>query len=263
MAKRMIPSPILCSWRAVLLGAASAILIFLAGPNQAAAQQFNSDSYWVAPHGVVTFTLTAGQEYSMGILTAALLEDWEFNLGATRFREDPDDRTEGYYSATLYAKYMGFENAAGNGGWGVMGGTGVNPAHIEVGQVTDNFQSWWATGAFTLPFRDGDISLDLMPGVMVNLDQDRQGETAWGFTWSSRLAVYKIIPQSAIVGEVFGTIGEAYSTPQYKIGVRWENPRIVVAATYGGSFDGSTGARFEIGFSLFTDPILGFGLGGK
>lgn len=78
-------------------------------------------------------------------------------------------------------------------------------------------------------------------------------------TWSARVAVYKIIPQSSIVGEVFGTTGEAYAEPQWKVGVRWEHmPRIVVAATYGRAFNGEPGARFEIGASVFTDPFLCF-----
>jgi hypothetical protein len=98
-------------------------------------------------HGVATWTLTAGQEYSMAIATAALFEDWEFNLGVTRFAEDRSANTD---------------------------------------------------------------------------------EEAWGFTWSARLAVYKIVPRCAIVGEAFGTAGEAYSYPQYNFGLRWESPKLAL-----------------------------------
>ena len=82
----------------------------------------------------------------------------------------------------------------------------------------------------TFAFREATVSWDLLPGVIVNLDEDQSGKTAWGMTWSSRLAVYKIIPQSAVVAEVFGTAGEAYAEPTYRVGVRWESPRVIVAA---------------------------------
>lgn len=245
---------------AVTKGLGGLILVALAlvcVPSTVTAQQFNSDSYWVAPHGVATWTLTAGQEYSMAIATAALFEDWEFNLGVTRFPEGRSANTEEHHSGTLYAKYRFTENEEGTGGFAIMAGTGVSPGHLEEGTVTDTFESWWATGAYTIPFREGDVSLDLMPGFVWNQNQDNTDEEAWGFTWSARLAVYKIVPQCAIVGEAFGTAGEAYSDPQYKFGLRWESPKLVVAATFGAGFDGSTGSGFEIGFSYFTEPFLG------
>jgi hypothetical protein len=55
------------------------------------------------------------------------------------------------------------------------------------------------------------------------------------------LAAYKIVPQSAIVGELFGTEGEARADPQYMLGLRWESPELVIAATYGGGFGGAQG----------------------
>lgn len=241
----------------VAAGCILAGLTLACAPSTATAQQFNSDSYWVAPKGVATWTLTAGQEYSMAIATVALFEGWEFNLGATKFAEDRPENTEEYYSGILYAKYRITENQQGNGGFAIMGGIGVNPGHIEAGTVTDTFKSFWATGAYTVAFREGDVSLDLMPGFVRNINQDEDGVGAWGFTWSARMAVYKIVPQSAIVGELFGTEGEARADPQYKLGLRWESPKLVIAATYGGGFGGAQGARFEIGFSYFTDPLFG------
>jgi len=237
--------------RGALLGA-----LLLVG-RDAGAQQFNSDSFWVAPQGVATFTLTAGQEYSLGILTVALFPGWEFNLGVTHFVDNPLQLTEGHYSGVLYAKRRFYQNDDETAGFAVMAGTGVNPGHLELGTETDTFTSWWATGALTLPFRGGDVSLDLMPGFVFNRNQDRPGDAAWGMTWSARVAVYKIVPQCSIVGEVFGTTGEAYAEPQWKAGVRWEHmPRIVVAATYGRAFNGEPGARLEVGVSIFTDPFL-------
>lgn len=69
---------------------------------------------------------------------------------------------------------------------------------------------------------------NLLPGFLVNLDKDQSGESAWGMTYSSRVAVYKVIPQTAVVGEIFGTTGEAYAEPTYR-------PRMAVPATRGTS----------------------------
>jgi hypothetical protein len=66
--------------------------------------------------------------------------------------------------------------------------------------------------------------------------------------------VYDVIPQTAIVGEVFGTTGEAYSKPSYRFGLRWESPKLVVAGTFSAAFDGSDGAGFELGIMYFTEP---------
>ena len=89
---------------------------------------------------------------------------------------------------------------------------------------------------------------------MVNMDKDRENETAWGMTWSTRAAFYGIIPQSAIVAEAFGTTGEAYAEPTYRVGVRWESEKLILAATYGDTFDGSGSPRFEVGLIFLTGP---------
>jgi len=230
-----------------------ALVVATGGP--AGAQQFNGDNQWVAPHGVATFAPTVGQEYSMFIAVAALLPETEFNIGVTHFFDKPLDLTEGHYSGIFYVKRRLSENEAGNGGWAVMGGTGVNPSYLQEGEVTDTFQSWWANAVYTIPFRDGAVTWDLLPGFLVNLDKDQSGETAWGMTYSTRVAVYKIIPHSAIVGEVFGTTGEAYAEPTWRLGVRWESRRVVIAATYGDSFSGAGSPRFEIGAIFFTNQL--------
>ncbi len=236
---------------AVVLAAACTIFV----PHPSSAQQFNGDNQWTAPHGVATFVLTVGQEYSTALAVAALLPDTEFNLGVTHFVDKPLDLTEGRYSGIFYVKHRLTENEAGNAGWSVSVGTGVDPSHLEAGTVTDTFQSWFVNSSYTLAFRDGDVTWDLLPGVMVNRDKDQSGENAWGMTWCSRAAIYKIIPQSAIVGEVFGTAGEAYAEPSYRVGVRWESPRLVLAATYGNSFSGGGSPRFEIGAIFFTNQL--------
>jgi len=197
----------------------------------AQAQQFNSDNQWTAPHGVGTLVLTAGEEYSTAVAVAALLPDTEFNIGVTRFRDSPEDRTDAHNSGIFYVKRRLSENEAGNAGSSISFGTGINPSYLSSGEVTDTFQSWFVTYDYTMAFLDGKVTWDLLPGVMVNLDKDQENETVWGFTWSTRAAVYDIIPQSAIVAEVFGTAGEAYAEPTYRVGVRWESPKLVLAAT--------------------------------
>lgn len=232
-----------------------AVVAFAA--DQVSAQQFNGDNQWVAPHGVATFVLTVGQEYSTALAIAALLPETEFNIGVTHFVDKPLELTEGHYSGLFWVKRRLFENEAGNAGLSVSVGTGIDPSYLAAGTVTDTFKSWFANTAYTLAFRQGTVTWDLMPGVMVNLDEDRSGETAWGMTWCSRAAVYKVIPQSALVAEVFGTAGEAYAEPAYRFGVRWESPRVIVAATYGNSFTNSGSPRFEVGVMVLTDQ-LGF-----
>lgn len=226
------------------------------------AQQFNSDNQWTAPHGVGTLVLSVGEEYSTLVGVAALLPKTEFNIGLTRFKEDPEDRSEGYYSGMLYVKRTLTENQAGNAGSSLSFGTGVNPSHLAAGEVTDTFQSWFATYDYTMAFRDGQVTWDILPGVLVNLDKDQSNDTAWGMTWSTRAAVYGIIPSSAVVAEFYGTTGEAYAEPAYRVGVRWESAKLVIAATYGDTFDGAGSPGFEIGFIYLTDPKRFLCIGG-
>ncbi len=248
------------TWRGALRLLTAVVLTGAAASAQA--QQFNSDNQWTAPHGVGTLVLTLGQEYSTGVAVAALLPDTEFNIGMTRFRDSPEDRTDAHNSGIFYVKRRLSENEAGNAGSSISFGTGINPSYLSSGEVTDTFQSWFVTYDYTMAFLDGKITWDLLPGVMVNLDKDQENETAWGFTWSTRAAVYDIIPQSAIVAEVFGTAGEAYAEPTYRVGVRWESPKLVLAATYGNSFDGSGSPRFEVGLIYLFGPHRFMCLGG-
>jgi len=223
------------------------------------AQQFNSDNQWTAPHGVGTVVGTVGEEFSAVVLVAALITDWEFNVGVTSYYGDLEGQTDSHNTGTFYVKKRIFENEQQTGGLALMGGTGVDPSHLEAGVVTDTFKSWWGNVVYTVPFRDGQVTWDLLPGFLLNLNQDNTDDTAWGLTYSSRLAVYDIIPQSAIVAEVFGTNGEAESEPRYRFGVRWESKKFIVAATYSNAFDGSGGAGFEIGLMYLTEPRFCFG----
>lgn len=235
-------------------------LVLLNSTTVARAQQFNSDNQWVAPYGVGTVAASIGDEYWMATAVAALVPEWEFNLGVTHYYQKEEELTNDHDTATAYVKHRIFENEQQTGGLAFMAGTGVDPSYLEAGTVTSTFKSWWGNLVYTIPFRDGRITWDLLPGAMVNLDKDNSNETAWGMTYSSRAAFYDIIPQSAIVAEVSGTAGEAYSDPRYRVGVRWESSKLIIAATYSDAFNNSGGAGFEIGFIYLTDPR--FCLGG-
>lgn len=230
---------------------------------QVNAQQMYSDNQWVAPHGVATAVGTVGEEYSTVLMVAALAPEWEFNLGATRFYDDRATNTDAYTTGTFFLKRRLWQNADENGGAAIAFGTGINPSHIEAGRQTDTFQSWWANYVYTFPFRGGDVTWDLLPGFNVDFDVQKTGEaadeTAWAFTYGSRVAIYKVIPQSAIVAEVFGGTGEGGAPAAYRAGIRWESPKVVVAATYSDTFDGSDGIGFEIGVMYFTKPRFCFG----
>jgi len=182
-------------------------------------------------------------------------ESW----GVAHYYQKEEELTNDHDTATAYVKHRIFENEQQTGGLAFMAGTGVDPSYLEAGTVTSTFKSWWGNLVYTIPFRDGRITWDLLPGAMVNLDKDNSNETAWGMTYSSRAAFYDIIPQSAIVAEVFGTAGEAYSDPRYRVGVRWESSKLIIAATYSDAFNNSGGAGFEIGFIYLTDPRFCFG----
>jgi len=225
------------------------------------ARQFNSDNYWTAPHGVATIIATAGQNYSTLLDVAALLPGWEFNIGATLFREDELTNTTNHYSAIFYVKHMFYENEAKTGGWAVMAGTGVYPGYLKSGTTTTSFRSYWLNVPVTFAFFENTLSWDILPGVLYNQDYGLDKENAWGYTYSTRLAIYHVIPQSAIVAELFGTEGEAFADPQYKAGVRWESPNIVAALTYGAGFDGNRGGGIEFGIMIFTTPFLYIGTG--
>lgn len=245
------------SGRALL--ALCGLISVLACPSTSLAQQFNGDNQWVAPHGVATLVGTVGEEYSQAYLIAALVPEWEFNLQLTHYYEDPDDDSDSFSVANAYVKRRLSENEAGTTGYAFFLGTGIFPDHREFGERMQAFESWYAMGIGTYGFLDDRVLLDLMPGVVANLDQGTAGDTAWGFSYASRVAVYGVIPSSAIVAEVFGTAGEAESKPGYRIGVRWESPKVIVAATFSERFDGDGGAGFELGFLYLTDPRFCFG----
>ena len=232
-------------------------------PTSARAQQFNSDNYLSKPEGVMTIIATAGQRNNMLMDTASLFKSWEFTVAAYIFNPDNDAKTDDGYSTSYYFKYMFLENQAKTGGFAVKAGTGMDPGYIvdNVG-YKDAFRTYWTNAPVTLPLLDNKLSWDLMPGTSVSFDYGSQKETAWAFTYSTRLAWYPFKPTEALVGEVYGSEGEAVSIPEYRIGLRWEpNVHACFALTYDAEFNGTHGAGLEFGIMLFTDPFASFNHG--
>jgi len=230
-------------------------LILLGGI--ARAQQFNSDNYLTMPHGTGTFVLTTGERNATMYSTFALLPRFELNFQSSLFWEDQSANSPQHFSINVFGKYMFWVNDANTAGAAVFLGMGKSPGFYNQEGYSALQKNYWTALPVTIPFFNNAVSWDIMPGALVNFDHGNNNETAWGFTWSTRLAIYKIIPKTAIVGELYGTEGKAYSKPEYKVGLRWEpNSYILPALTYGACFDGSPSAGFEIGIIIFTPQFL-------
>jgi hypothetical protein len=228
------------------------------------AQQFTSDSWLSKPHGTVTIIPTYGQRNSMLMTTFSLFPKWEFTVSGYFYNNDNDPTTNDGYSNSLYAKYMFYENKAKTGGMAVKFGTGMFPGFLDVdSRVKDAFQTYWVNTPLTVPLFHDKLSWDITPGVSGTMNYGQEGEeknTAWDFTYCTRLAWYPFNPRWSLVGEVYGAHGEAGSPPEYRAGLRWEpNQYAVFAITYGATFDGSTGAGLEFGVMLFSPPFACFG----
>src|SRR4030095_2795796 len=229
--------------------------------NSVQGQQLNSDNSLSKPHGVATIILTTGQRNSMLMTTFSLIPKWEFTVAAYIYNNDNDPKTDDGYSASLYAKYMIYENKAQTGGVAVKAGTGLDPGYLDGNdRVKDAFKTYWMNAPVTLPFFKNKLSWDIMPGASVTRHFGEEDETAWAFSYCTRLAYYPFNPELSLVGEVFGSEGEVYARPEYKVGLRWEpNLQSVFALTFGDEFHGTNGAGFEIGIMLFTPPFFGIG----
>ena len=136
----------------------------------------------------------------------------------------------------------------------VKGGTG-----LELGLLPNNvaledaFKTYWVNAPITIPLFNNRVSWDLMPGVSYTLSSANEEEPGWAFTYSTPLARSPWSPTLALVGEVFGAEGQTGAIPEYETGVRWEPNRYATfAITYGQEFNGTEGAKFEIGMMLFT-----------
>jgi hypothetical protein len=226
------------------------------------AQQYNSDSWVAKPHGTITLIPTVGQRNTMLMSTFSLVPKWEFTYAVYIYNKDNDPLSDDGYSTSLYAKYMFYQNQAETGGASVKFGTGMFPGTIKgEDKLSDAFNTYWVNFPLTIPFFSNKLSWDIMPGANVTRTYTATNETnAWGFTYSTRLAWNPWTPVWAIVGEVFGTEGDVYAKPEYKIGLRWEpSKHFTWAFTYGQEFNGTEGAGFELGIMIFSPQFACFG----
>ena len=234
------------------------VVVLLAGVTAPAyGQQFNSDNWWVLPAGTGMGIQTFGQRYSTTYLGFGFTKGWEVDFAPTTYREDPVAGTASHYSTTGYVKALFWENEKQTAGVSGMFGVGQSPGYYQAGTRIDKSNSYWASFPLTVPFIDNAVSWDIMPGIVYNNDYGVNKTTSTGYTYSTRVNIYKIIPQSAIVGEVFGATGEARAEAQYKAGVRWESKYVVAALTYGDTVNRRhKGAGWEIGIMVFTIPYF-------
>ena len=230
------------------------IILFIAGASvPVLAQQFNTDNYVTMPYGTETVVLTSGLRNSGFAASYALLPNFEFFTQGFLFWDNEDQQTPQHFNLLLYAKYQFWENKNKNGGGAFFLGLGKSPSYWQKTELVETDKNMWTALPVTIPLFNNTLSLDVMPGFTYDWTS-----RSWGFTYSARLALYRVIPQTAIVAEAFGTEGQLYSQPEYKIGLRWEpNDKIVPAITYGGYFDGTKGAsRFEIGVIIISPTFL-------
>lgn len=226
--------------------------------NTVKGQQFSSDNYLSKPHGVATLILTYGERNTMLMNTFSLFPRWEFTAAIYIYNDDNDPTTDDGYSNSLYFKYMIYENESKTGGWAVKGGTGMDPGYLDGSdRIKDAFQTFWMNSPITLAFFDNALSWDIMPGASVTKNYGSDNETAWAFTYATRLAYYPFSPMLSIVGEVMGSEGELNTPAEYRVGLRWEPSQYAVfAITYDHEFEGGTkGAGLEVGVMLFTPPF--------
>ena len=249
MNLRVIKTKLLLFCAAVLIG------------NSVLAQQFSSDSYISKPHGMATIIMTAGERNVMTMTTFSLFPRWEFTFAAYIYRDDRNSLTDDGYSTSIYAKYMFYENEAKTGGFAVKAGRGLDPGYLDGDQkVKDASKTYWMNAPATVPFFNNKLSWDIMPGVSVTNKYDGEASSAWAFTYATRLAYYPFSPKLAAVGELFGSEGEVYSLPEYRLGLRWEPSQYAnLALTYGSKFNGTRGAGFEFGIMIFTPPFACIG----
>jgi len=243
----------------------ASLLLAVGWSSNADAQQYNSDSWISKEHGTVTIIPTFGQRNSMIMNTYSLFQKWEFTIAGYFYNNDKDPLTDDGYSTSFYAKYMFYENKAKTGGAAVKAGTGMFPGYFDGDERTkDAFKTYWMNVPITLPLFNNKVSWDIMPGTNMTVNYGNTQTTAFGFTYSTRVAWYAFGPELGIVSEIFGAAGKAYSKPEVKAGLRWEpNPYSTFALTWGQEINGTNGAGLEFGVMLFTPPFACLGGCGK
>jgi len=224
-------------------------LVAVLAPEASRAQQFVTDNYLAMPHGTFTVCCSVGERETVILPSISLFPNWEFFAGATLVHADQDRGEDKHYQTDFHVKWQIHENSAGNGGLAMQFGTGSNPGFQSKTVRLDSFRAYHYRLLGTMAFLDGRLSWDLNPGILYtrNID-DPEVEDEWRFTYATRVALYGIVPQSALVGEVYGTVGDNFEGPEYKFGVRWEpTESLNVAVTYGWNYEDVRGPGLELG----------------
>lgn len=232
-------------------------ILFFSALYAANAQQFNTDNHVTMPLGSANSCITYGPRSATILPSVGLFQNWEVFLGAVLVHKDETKQIEDHFSTLIFAKWMFYHTEDYSSGASLTFGTGANPSYHTNDKPVNSFTNYYAYGDYTFTLFNKTISWDLNPGVQLIYDNKGSDEYSWSFTYSTRVAIYKIIPKTAIVGEVYGAEGESPSNLEYKIGLRYEpNNKVIPAITYGNSTDGSRGPGFEIGVIIVSPSFL-------
>jgi hypothetical protein len=226
--------------------------------NLAIAQQFNTDNHITMALGTANNCVTYGPRSATMLPSVGLFKNFEFFLGAVLIQEDEARQAEDHFSAVIMGKWMFYDTDDNSSGASATFGTGANPAYHAKDVKINSFRNYYAYADYTFTLFDKAISWDLNPGVQLIYDNESDSDKeTWGFTYSTRVAIYKIIPKTAIVGEVYGALGDASANMEYRVGLRYESSDYIVPAlSYGNSTDGSRGPGVEIGVIIISPPFL-------
>lgn len=232
-----------------------AVILFAGG--MANAQQFNSDNHVTMALGTANNCVTYGPRSATILPSVGLFKNWEIFLGATLVHKDEDLQMEDHFSTLVFGKWMFYHTDDYSSGASVTFGTGANPGYHAKDIPVSSFTNYFVYGDYTFTLFDKAVSWDLNPGAQLIYDSKSNDEFSWSFTYSTRVAIYKIIPKTAIVGEVYGALGESPSSLEYRFGLRFEpNHKVIPAITYGNSTDGSRGPGIEIGVIIISPSFL-------
>ncbi len=114
---------------------------------------------------------------------------------------------------------MFYENKTKTGGFAAKAGTGTRPGTLDAEfRVKDAFKTYWINTRPPSLFNNK-LSVDLclvlarplIMGIVVNMQHGHS-------TYSGRVAWYPAGPKASIVGEVFGSAGEAGTLPSIRSG---------------------------------------------
>lgn len=94
------------------------------------------------------------------------------------------------------------ENATKNGGFAIAFGQGANPGFSVRDSLGSSHKQLFAIPELTIPLLSGKLLWNLNPGVFVDFDYGEESDTVWRFSHATRMALYGVVPRSALVGEI-------------------------------------------------------------